>query len=188
MYAPTRRGARVVEGARLERVYGRKVIQGSNPCLSATLDEYVIIVFMYSYRKSVEQFEYSRYLANRAWVPSDHEFPESLNDKITLSEAFETITGAELWHAEEVTTAVNELADDSSYTAPRFEELRQRANAINYLRDLMILGDPKIIRELSSVFQSYKSRHYETLFEERQTASRLFCRLLDPYVSVAEEA
>ncbi len=29
------RGARVVELARLERVYGRKVIQGSNPCLSA---------------------------------------------------------------------------------------------------------------------------------------------------------
>ncbi len=31
----SRRGVRVVEGARLERVYSRKVIQGSNPCLSA---------------------------------------------------------------------------------------------------------------------------------------------------------
>ena len=28
----------MVELARLERVYGRKVIQGSNPCLSAKLD------------------------------------------------------------------------------------------------------------------------------------------------------
>ena len=30
-----RRGVRVVEGTRLERVYGSNVIQGSNPCLSA---------------------------------------------------------------------------------------------------------------------------------------------------------
>ena len=30
-----RRGGRVVEGARLERVYAGNCIQGSNPCLSA---------------------------------------------------------------------------------------------------------------------------------------------------------
>ena len=32
-----RRGVRVVEGARLESVYARKGIAGSNPALSATL-------------------------------------------------------------------------------------------------------------------------------------------------------
>src|SRR5690606_4688083 len=35
--APARRGGRVVEGARLERVYTGNRIEGSNPSLSATI-------------------------------------------------------------------------------------------------------------------------------------------------------
>lgn len=36
IHMPTRRGVRVVEGARLESVYARKCIEGSNPSLSAS--------------------------------------------------------------------------------------------------------------------------------------------------------
>ena len=38
----------MVELARLERVYGRKVIQGSNPCLSASKFDYCCFLQKYS--------------------------------------------------------------------------------------------------------------------------------------------
>ena len=38
-----RAGGRVVEGARLERVYGCKPIEGSNPSLSASSTAFVLL-------------------------------------------------------------------------------------------------------------------------------------------------
>jgi hypothetical protein len=175
----------VVEGARLERVYSRKVIQGSNPCLSASLDIYVIIVFMYRYRSAHEQFDFAEYMANHGWIPSDHEKPERLRDKITLVEALEVIRGMELWHAEEVTEAVSDLPKDNAYDSPHFEEFRQRANAINYLSDRAINGDQATIGNLSSEYREYQRGDYSTLLQERQAAVKVFHRIIDPYVSVA---